>query len=137
MPFFMDVDLMSSGVLERFDEQSVPSGGWHVQDEIKCGTFFVQGRNKFYWYATSGPREEFLVKVPGDVDSRSNKFMPSGRHSEHVTSPPSDLMYPLRHCHRNTRSSIRVRTFIWALGLVGPLCGGRVSVSLCQKPPAS
>ena len=89
-PFFLDEDLMSSGVLEKFDCRCVPSGGWHVQDAIKTGTFFVQGRNKFYWYATAGPKEEVLIKVPGDVDSRNNRFMPSGCHREHR--------------HRHTRS---------------------------------
>jgi len=92
-PFFKDQDLMSSGVLERFDQFSVPSGGWHVTDPIKTGTFFVQGRNKFYWFATAGAKEEVLIKVPGDVDTRNNKFLPSGRHREHVSSPPTDWVY--------------------------------------------
>jgi len=92
-PFFADNEVIGSGVLERFDEGSVPAGGWHlaVLDEIRSGTFFVQGRNKFYWYATQGAKEEMLVKIPGDVDTRSNKFLPSGRHTGHILSPPIDL----------------------------------------------
>ena len=94
-PFFRDEDTLCSGVLQRFTAENVPSGGWHVDDLLKfqAGTFFVQGRNQFYWYATRGSKEEELYKVPGDMNSRSNKFMPSGRHREHVPSPTIDWMY--------------------------------------------
>ena len=92
VPFYKNDEVMSSGVLEKFSKNDVPSGGWHVPDgSMKVGTFFVQGRNKFYWYATSSGTEEKLVKIPGDVDLRSNKFMASGPRTIKPAIPPIPL----------------------------------------------
>ena len=58
---------------------------WHIPDPIKTGTFFVQGRNHFYWYATastSGGNSSYLSKIPGDINMRTNAFTPSGRQKE-------------------------------------------------------
>ena len=65
---------MEERELTFFTASNFPAGGYAVPDEVKNGSYFVQGRCKFFYFFCEESRCIKSCKIPGDVTM--GKFQP-------------------------------------------------------------
>ena len=65
---------MDERELTFFTASNFPAGGYAVPDEVKNGSYFVQGRSQFFFFFCEESRSIKACKIPGDVVQ--GKFQP-------------------------------------------------------------